>query len=248
MWLEPAHLALASDGTPVSDVYGDVYYSSAGGPAQAQHVFLAGNELPQRWQGKEQFTILETGFGLGLNFMATWRAWKNDPQRCRELHFISVEKHPFVAEDLARTHAVWTEFSDLSEVLCHNWPPLVLGEHPLVLEEEKVFLHLIFGDACDALSTLDSRADAFYLDGFSPGKNPELWSPELCCSLARLANSGATLATWSVAGHVRNALTAAGFVVRKTPGFAAKRQMLVGEYAPELLNCRSDFPKASVGR
>ena len=248
MRLDPARLTQAPDGTPVSEAYGDVYYSSAGGPAQAQHVFLTGNELPQRWQGKEQFTILETGFGLGLNFMATWQAWKNDPQRCRELHFISVEKHPFVAEDLARAHAVWPEFSSLSKALCRNWPPLVSGEHSLVLGEGSVVLHLIFGDACAVLSALDAGVDAFYLDGFSPSKNPELWSPDLCCSLSRLAHPGATLATWSVAGQVRKALATAGFVVRKTPGFAAKRQMLVGEYVPESLNCRSDFPKASVER
>ena len=103
--LIPARLALAPDGTPVSELYGDVYHSAAGGHAQARHVFLAGNGLPARWQERDSFTILETGFGLGLNFLATWQAWRDDPQRCRTLRFISLEKHPFVAADLALAHA-----------------------------------------------------------------------------------------------------------------------------------------------
>ena len=229
--LEPAPLILADDGTPYSPAYGDVYHSAAGGHSQATHVFMGGNGLPVRWQGKSRFVILETGFGLGTNFLATWLAWRNDPQRCTELHFISLEKHPFVAADLARAHLVWPEFAALSAELIRRWPSsdsLQPGEHRLVLSEGRVILHLVFGDALERLPKLDAAVDAFYLDGFSPAKNPDLWSPELCCSLHRLAVPGATLATWSVAGAVRRALSDAGFVVEKRPGFAEKRQMLVG--------------------
>jgi tRNA 5-methylaminomethyl-2-thiouridine biosynthesis bifunctional protein len=229
--LVPARLSLAPDGTPVSEIYGDVYHSAGGGHTQARHVFLAGNGLPARWRGRDSFAILETGFGLGLNFLATWLAWRNDSRRCRTLRFVSLEKHPFAAADLAMAHAAWPEFADLSERLRRRWPPLVAGEHEIGLDGGDVDLRLVFGDAAETLPRLDGAVDAFYLDGFSPAKNPELWSPLVCRNLARLAGQGATLATWSVAGGVRRALGAAGFAVEKRPGFAGKRQMLAGHRA-----------------
>ena len=232
MKLQPAHFTTDAHGAPVSEIYGDIYHSAAGGHDQARHVFLAGNGLPERWRGRERFVILETGFGLGLNFLATWRAWREDPQRCRKLHFVSLEKHPFYADDLARAHAVWPEFEPFSEDLRRRWPCLERGEHRLELEGGRLVLRLVFGDAVEELPSLEASVDAYYLDGFSPGKNPELWSPALCRSLARLALPGATLATWSVAGSVRRALIAAQFAVKKRPGFAGKRQMLVGHYCP----------------
>lgn len=239
MPLEVASLMLAADGTPMSEAYGDIYYASAGGHAQARHVFLAGNGLPPRWQGRARFTILETGFGLGLNFLATWLAWRDDPQRCQELHFISLEKHPLKIADLALAHAAWPELEDLAAELRQRWPPLVAGTHRLEFEAGRLILTLIFADAVEAVPTLVAAVDAFYLDGFSPARNPELWSAALCHSLARLAVPGATLATWSVAGSVRRALSAAQFAVEKRCGFAHKRQMLVGRYGP-------DFPTANL--
>lgn len=127
--LVPARLELAPDGTPVSERYGDVYHSIAGGHAQARHVFLGGNGLPVRWRGRASFSLFETGFGLGLNFMATWLAWRSDPQRSGRLEFISVEKHPFPAVELAQAHLAWPEFEPLSTALCAAWPELVSGEH-----------------------------------------------------------------------------------------------------------------------
>jgi len=228
--LEPAPLILDDAGTPISETYGDIYHSAAGGHAQARHVFLAGNDLPARWQGRENFTILETGFGLGINFLATWLAWRNDPSRCASLQFISLEKHPFSAVDLAVAHAAWPEFASLAEEVQAHWPMLVAGEHRLEVDGGRVTLILVFGDAVETLPVLEATVDAFYLDGFSPARNPDLWSPALCHSLARLAVDGATLATWSVAGGVRQALIEVGFAVEKRPGFASKRQMLVGRY------------------
>ena len=231
-----APLTFNADGLPVSQRYGDVYHAAAGAHAQARHVFLAGNGLPQRWAESDRFVIVETGFGLGVNFLATWRAWSTDALRCRRLHFISFEKHPFSAADLAQAHALWPEFAPLSAALCAAWPPLVGGRHEVMLAGGRVVLTLYFGDARELLPAIAGEvcADAFYLDGFSPATNPELWSPELCCSLARLARHGTTLATWSVAGAVRRALAAAGFDVERRPGFAGKRQMLVGRYAPAI--------------
>ena len=217
----------------MSESYGDVYHSSSGGHAQARHVFLAGNGLPERWQGAAQFTILETGFGLGVNFLATWLAWANDSRACQSLQFVSLEKHPFTAADLAIAHAAWPEFSELAAQLHEQWPPLTAGEHRLELAGGRLILRLVFDDAIAALEGMTGQevgADAFYLDGFSPAKNPELWSPVMCRLLARQAHPHATLATWSVAGSVRRALAAAGFSVEKSPGFASKRQMLTGVY------------------
>jgi tRNA 5-methylaminomethyl-2-thiouridine biosynthesis bifunctional protein len=226
--LTPARLEFAPDGTPVSAAYGDVYHSAHGGPAQARHVFLGGNDLPRRWQGKDRFVILETGFGLGLNFLAAWQAWQNDPQRCRRLHFVSFEKHPFSAADLAVAQRNWPEFADLAAQLQSRWPLPTPGVHRLFFAGRQVILTLFFGDATTQLRQLDAAVDAFFLDGFSPAKNPELWTPELCQSLSRLAAPGATLATWSVAGQLRAALAAAEFDLEKRPGFAGKRQMLCG--------------------
>ena len=230
--LQPAVLEFAADGTPVSSAYGDVYHAAQGGPAQARHVFLAGNGLPARWAGRARFTVLETGFGLGLNFLATWAAWRADPARCARLDFVSVEKHPFQAADLARAHAgwfaAWPEAAALSAELCAAWPALTPGAHTLELAGGALRLTLLLGDACEVLPALDLAADALYLDGFSPARNPELWSPEICAALARCAAPGASLATWSVAGGLRRALAAAGFALERRPGFAGKREMLVG--------------------
>jgi tRNA 5-methylaminomethyl-2-thiouridine biosynthesis bifunctional protein len=230
----PAPLEFAADGTPCSTAYGDVYHSAAGGPGQARHVFLAGNDLPARWQGRDNFVILETGFGLGLNLLATWAAWRADPQRCARLHFISCELHPFRREDLTSLHAALTaqipEFAPLAAELQARWPVLTPGLHRIHLDGGRVTLSLFLGDAADGLANLKVSADAFYLDGFSPAKNPELWSARIFHLLARLAAPGATLATWSVAGDVREGLRRAGFDCDKAPGFGGKRQMLRGIY------------------
>lgn len=228
MPLLPARLERAADGTPVSSVYGDVYHSTHGGLQQARHVFLGGNALPQRWQGRRRFTLLETGFGLGLSFLATWQAWRDDPARCERLHFISTELHPFSRDDLAVLHAQWPELADLSAQLLDAWPPLTHGFHHLLLDQGRVTLTLLFGDAHDTLQQLVGTADAIYLDGFAPQKNPQLWSPQVLERLTRHAAADATLASWCVAGEVRSALKALGWTLRKQPGYGHKWQMLSG--------------------
>ena len=233
MPLIPASLAFTDDGTPYSPTFDDVYHSAEGGLGQAQHVFLAGNDLPRRWQDRERFVVLETGFGLGLNFLATWAAWRDDPLRCARLHFISCELHPFTVADLAHLHQRWPQFAELSAALRAQWPVLAPGLHRLHLDLERVTLTLYFGDARVGLAQIVAQADALYLDGFSPARNPALWSPKICHLLARLAAPDATLATWSVAGTVREHLRHAGFVVDKTPGFGGKRQMLRGRLQPQ---------------
>jgi tRNA 5-methylaminomethyl-2-thiouridine biosynthesis bifunctional protein len=223
--LVPARLAF-QEGTPYSEAYGDVYHSVSGGPAQAAHVFLEGNSLPARWAGRERFVILETGFGLGLNFLATWQAWRRDPQRCARLHYVAIEKHPFSLQDLRTLHGRYPELEQEAAELHSVWPMLVPGGHRAELEDGGVVLTLFFADIKIARG-LRLTADAFYLDGFSPARNPDMWSPQLMRALSRLAAPGATAATWSVAASVRSSLEATGFVVEKREGFGHKREMLV---------------------
>ena len=224
----PARLEFNVQGELISSGFDDIYHNAGGALEQARRVFIAGNGLPQRWRGRDTFTVLETGFGLGLNFLATWAEFARDKPDAR-LHYIAVELHPFSASDLAAAHARWPELADFSGRLVAQWPALWGGFHRLHLG--RVTLTLLFGDAARLLPQLEARADAFFLDGFSPEKNPQIWSPPICRELARLAATGATLATWTVAGSVRAALAGAGFAVEKRAGFGTKRQMLAGRFA-----------------
>lgn len=231
----PRGLALATplltpDGTPFSAQYDDVYHSTEGGLAQARHVFLGGNGLPGAWQGKGGFTIVETGFGQGLNFLATWAVWRGDPQRCARLDFVSVEKHPFDRAGLSAVHPKDGVLAPLAEALRQSWPVPVPGVHRLVFEGGRVTLTLLLGDVMEMLPQLSCAADAFYLDGFSPAKNPDLWQPRVFKQLARVARAGATLATYTAAGFVRRGLQEAGFEARKAPGFGTKRDMTVAQF------------------
>jgi len=229
--LEPARLAFDAAGTPRADSYDDVYHSIDGGPGQSQHVFLAGNGLPQRWRGRRNFTIVETGFGLGLNFLATWEALRNDASAPGHLHYVSVEKHPLTRDDLARVHVRWPQFAVLTDELQRQWPPLVRGFHRLELDGGRIVLTLLLGDAAELLSELDARADAIFLDGFAPEKNPQMWSEQVLRELARLCVHGTTAATWTVAGQVRERLTRIGFRTDKRAGYGRKREMLRAEFA-----------------
>ncbi len=236
MWapIQPAQLEFDARGTPVSPAYADIYHAAAGGPGQARHVFLGGNDLPRRWAGRQGFTILENGFGTGLNFLATWAAWRADPAHPPLLHYLAVEKHPFHARDLYRLHARWPEFAPLAERLHATWPVPTPGFHRLEFSDgdSRLVLTLMLGEVESCLSRLRAAVDAFYLDGFDPKKNPAMWSAPLMQRLARLAAPGASLATWCVARSVRDALVAAGFHCHKRPGYAHKRDMLVAALPP----------------
>ena len=221
--LQPAKAAFR-DGTPYSEAFGDVYHSAAGGPAQAAHVFLGGNRLPARWQARERFVIFETGFGLGLNFLVTLQAWRRDPDRCGRLHYVAIEKHPFSLLDLQLLHLHYPGLKDEAASLHSVWPMLLSGGHRAELGN--VVLTLFFADIKIARD-LRLAADAIYLDGFAPDRNPDMWSPQVMRSLSRLAARDATVATWSVAAPVRQALEQTGFAVEKRPGFGHKKEMLV---------------------
>ena len=216
---------------PRSPDFDDLYHPRIGAAAQALHVFLHGNGLPPRWAARAHFTILETGFGLGNNFLATWDAWRRDPARCERLFFVSVERHPPRHEDLARVHAA-SPWPDLAAQLLQAWPPLVPNLHPLDFDGGRVQLLLALGDVKRLLPALRLTADAFYLDGFAPARNPDMWQPRLLRTLGRQAAPEATAATWSVAHDVRAALATAGFEVQRASGIGGKREITVARFAP----------------
>jgi len=238
----PARLEF-KDGVPYSAAYGDIYHSADGGAGQARHVFLQGCGLPAAWAHRTSFVILETGFGTGLNFLATWAAWREDPARPARLHFLSVEKHPFRADDLARLHVQWPEFTALSDELRANWPVLTPGFHRIALDGGRVQLTLMLGDAYDCTPQVQAGVDAFYLDGFAPDCNADLWQPRLFDALARLARPGAVVATYTVAAPVRQGLTQAGFVCEKRAGFGPKRHCLCALYAGPSSRVESAVPQ-----
>jgi tRNA 5-methylaminomethyl-2-thiouridine biosynthesis bifunctional protein len=226
-----AELSFNDDGVPFSARYQDIYHPLAGAFTQASHVFLGGTGLPQRWQQRERFVILETGFGLGNNFLATWQAWRKDPTRCKRLVFISVEQSPLTADDMRRAHT-HSPAAELASELISAWPPLTHNLHSLQFEGGQVQLLLALGDVGTWLPELVARVDTFYLDGFAPARNPKMWEPRLFKAFARLAAPDATLATWTAASAVREGLHSAGFEVRLAPGTGGKRDITMARYAP----------------
>jgi tRNA 5-methylaminomethyl-2-thiouridine biosynthesis bifunctional protein len=231
-----------SDGNPHSPRFSDVYRSRSGGVKQALAVFLGGCGLPERWRGRNQFTLLETGFGLGLNFLTTWAAWQADPQRCDALHFVSVEAYPVAAADIVRsvqalsqTGPVEAKLPDadllacvqlLAQELSRVWHGMTPGIHCFTFAEGRVQLTLAVGDVEPMLETLVCDVDAVYLDGFSPALNPDMWSAATLQAVARHCHAGTRLASYTVASRVRMALQELGFQVEKCPGLPPKRERL----------------------
>jgi len=199
--------------------------------ALAREVFLAGNGLPERWRGRPRFTVLETGFGLGLNFLATWAAWRDDTARCDRLHFVSLEKHPLTKADFARAHA-HSPLRPLADQLLAQWPPHTPGLHSLRVDAGRVQLLLGYGDTTTLARELVAEVDAFYLDGFAAACNADLGSRALFATLARLAARDATAATGSAARVVRDGLARVGFNVQAASGPGRKHDVTLAHYAP----------------
>jgi tRNA 5-methylaminomethyl-2-thiouridine biosynthesis bifunctional protein len=224
-------------GTPVSSEFGDVYFSNDNGLSETRYVFLQQNRLPERFShhDSDSFVIGETGFGTGLNFLATMAAFLEQAPLSgngSRLHFISVEKYPLTQADLRKALAAWPELAPLSQPLIDQWPLPVSGCHRLLFADGRIRLDLWFGDIKEMLPQVPHPAtglvDAWYLDGFSPAKNPEMWTQDLFNDLARLARPDATLSTFTCAGFVRRGLIAAGFAMKKVKGHGSKREMLAG--------------------
>jgi tRNA 5-methylaminomethyl-2-thiouridine biosynthesis bifunctional protein len=225
-------VAWDDDGTPRSPRFADIYRTAAGGLEQAQHVFLQGCGLPSAWTGQAQWRVLETGFGLGLNFLATWHAWRSDPQRPRLLHYAAIEAWPVALQDLLRSVARYPALHPLAQLLAERWQGLLPGFHRFSFENGRVLLTLCVGDVAPMLREQAFRADSVFLDGFDPDRNPDMWSLDTLKAVTRLCRRDATLATWTVAGQVRRDLQSCGWHVDKVPGLPPKRECLVGRYAP----------------
>ena len=220
--------------SPRSRRFADIYFQPDHGPEECRHVFLSGNDLPRRWQRSAPFTIAETGFGTGLNFLTTWARWRESAPPGAFLDYLSVEAFPLSRTDLDRALSTWPEFSPLAQCLAAQWPPPEAGFHRLSLDQGRVRLTLLYGQVLTALNHLEARVDAWFLDGFAPARNPEMWSPEVCRTIAGLTATDGTFATYTVAGQVRRGLESAGFRCHKRPGFGDKREMLSGSMAEGL--------------
>lgn len=225
--LEHANINWKDGRTPVSQRFGDIYFSAEDGLAESRHVFLGGNGLPAAWQGRDFFSIGETGFGAGLNFLATWDKWRRTRQPHCRLHYVSVEEFPLTRADLKRALNPWAELFNLARDLIACYPEPGRGFHRLQFDDG-VTLTLLFDEAGSALSSLEADIDVWYLDGFAPSSNPDMWRPALFEEIARLSRPGATLATFTVAGAVRRGLSEVGFTLDKAVGYGGKRHMLTG--------------------
>ena len=219
---------------PVSLTFEDVYFSRAEGLAEAQHVFIKHNRLPERFAAltaHDHFTIGELGFGTGLNFLCAWRCFLTHAPASARLHMVSIEKFPLHPADLKQALALWPELARESAALVQHYHTITAGWQRLVFAEGRITLTLAIGDVHDVLPQLDANVDAWFLDGFSPAKNPEMWQASLFHTLATLSSPGSTFATFTSAGEVRRALAASGFHVHKARGLGKKREISHGTLA-----------------
>jgi tRNA U34 5-methylaminomethyl-2-thiouridine-forming methyltransferase MnmC len=225
--LESSHeLEWADETIPGSAIFGDTYYSSAGGLAVTGHVFIGGNDLPLRWPQMRHCTIAELGFGTGLNFLETLRCRRSLKPSGATLDYIGFEAFPMSVGDLQRSLSRWPELAGSAALLAGHWTPEAGKIDVAFTGGVRLIVH--FADANFALPKLQFEADAWYLDGFAPAKNPQLWSGELMAQVFARTAPGGSFATYTAAGWVRRNLQAAGFTVAKVPGFGGKREMTRG--------------------
>jgi tRNA 5-methylaminomethyl-2-thiouridine biosynthesis bifunctional protein len=235
-------LAWQADGTPFSPRFQDRYRGENGGLAQARDVFLGGCDLPAAWAGQPKWCVLETGFGLGLNFLLTWQAWQMDPARPKLLHVVSTEAFPVAADDLLRAAQAHPALMPFAIELHAQFWGLLPGVHRLAFAGGKVLLTLLIGEAHAMLRAQVGatwRADSVYLDGFSPDRNPDIWNADTLKAVARRCRPGTRAATWTVARSVRDALTQCGFIVTKAPGAPPKRDRLEARFEPSWITRRT---------
>ncbi|WP_353741397.1 bifunctional tRNA (5-methylaminomethyl-2-thiouridine)(34)-methyltransferase MnmD/FAD-dependent 5-carboxymethylaminomethyl-2-thiouridine(34) oxidoreductase MnmC [Pseudomonas fluorescens] len=231
--LPHAQLDWDDQGRPYSRVFDDVYFSDQSGLDETRYVFIEQNRLAERFAALPEggrLVIGETGFGTGLNFLCAWQLFEQHAAASARLHFVSVEKYPLSPDDLQRALALWPELKVFADQLLEQYVAIHQGFQRLTLDHGRVTLTLLIGDALEQLPQLDARIDAWFLDGFAPAKNPDMWTAELFAELARLAAPGASISTFTSTGWVRRLLNAAGFKMKRTPGIGHKWEILRGEF------------------
>nr|WP_321457019.1 tRNA (5-methylaminomethyl-2-thiouridine)(34)-methyltransferase MnmD [uncultured Cohaesibacter sp.] len=235
----PPELVWLDNLTPKSTRFDDTYYTRENGLEETRYVFIDGNRLPERWRDGQSPVIGELGFGTGLNFLATWQAWletftesNSSPKHAdptgpsQQFTFISFEKYPLEQDSLARALTPWKALSSFAEKLVEEWKPN--GNGWLEINFGPVTLKLFIGDAAEGIASIPSPVDAWFLDGFNPKTNPELWSEDLMEAVFAASAPNATLASYTAAGWVRRNLQSAGFSIAKRKGFGHKRDMITG--------------------
>ena len=230
---QQARLEWDEQGQPLSSQFADVYFSNENALAETRYVFLANNQLPERFAAltaNQQLVIGETGFGTGLNFLCAWQLFEQHATATARLHFVSVEKYPLNCADLQRALSLWPELAPYAEQLLAQYMALHPGFQRLVFAGGRIVLTLLIGDALELFGQLDAQVDAWFLDGFAPAKNPDMWTPELFAELARLSHSSTTLGTFTSTGYVRRRLNEAGFKMKRVPGLGKKWEVLKGGF------------------
>lgn len=227
------------DNQPFSAEFNDVYFSSDNGLAETEYVFLQGNQLAARWKQADlkQFTIVETGFGSGLNFLCVAKLWLTCAPKDARLHFISIEKYPLSLADMTETSRMWPTLNALNSDFLTLYQTLIAQnastEKSGDLGKNNINLTLLIGDISHCLEMINKNIDAWFLDGFSPAKNPDMWSQQLFGKMAELANPHTTFSTFTASSLVRRGLIKAGFHVSKQTGFGKKREMLTGMFSSQ---------------
>lgn len=231
---EYAQIDWDDHGRPYSRQYDDVYFSREQGLDETLYVFIEQNQLRQRFAAlaaHQCLVIGETGFGTGMNFFCAWQLFAELAQPEARLHFVSVEKYPLTREDLTRATQLWPHLAAFTEPLLAQYVAVHPGFQQFSLDGGRVTLTLMIGDALEQLPQLDARIDAWFLDGFAPAKNPDMWTPELFAQLARLSHPGTTLGTFTTTGWVRRSLVEAGFSMKKVPGLGKKWEVMHGVFS-----------------
>ncbi|MGE7367941.1 tRNA (5-methylaminomethyl-2-thiouridine)(34)-methyltransferase MnmD [Neorhizobium sp. NPDC001467] len=212
---------------PYSPQFGDHFYCQTDGRLECGHVFLTGNGLPERWKDTQSFAIAELGFGTGLNFCETWRQWKAVRPADAVLHFTSFELYPMDRASVGRALGHWPELDGERMALTALWPDHPQGRIELQMDDQTK-LSVVCGAALDMVGDHETAFDAWFLDGFAPSRNPDMWSQALMTAVFDATVAGGSFATYAAAGFVRRNLQAAGFEVERRAGFAGKREMLCG--------------------
>ena len=230
--IKPSSIQWDTLNTPTSIHFQDIYYSPDDAIGESLHVFIQPNNF-SNFSASKLLTIAETGFGTGLNFLLCCKELKSTNRSSPLLHFISVEKHPLTKTDLKKALSSFPDLKHFSDQLVNQYPEATAGFHTLYFNNGSITLTLMLGDAAECYSQLDASVDAWFLDGFAPSKNPEMWRPELFQQMARLSHKDTTFSTFTCAGIVKRGLKSAGFEIKKVPGFGRKREKCWSDTTPE---------------